>query len=100
MGPKDTFQFHGDGVLNMCCFDARFRFYADVTSKIRQIGNAVPFTRKVSEEKISLSKKDRVMKLIRPHIKKIQMRNFIREYILESPLNFDCNTPPTYLINI
>jgi hypothetical protein len=70
MGPKDTFQFHGDGVLKMCCFDARFRFYADVTSKIRQIGNAVPFTRKVSEEKISLSKEDIVMKLIRPHIKK------------------------------
>jgi hypothetical protein len=49
MGPKDTFQFHGDGVLKMCCFDARFRFSADVdvTSKIRQVGNAVPFTRKV-----------------------------------------------------
>jgi hypothetical protein len=56
----------------MCFFDARFRFYADVdvTSKIRQVGNAVPFTRKVSEEKISLSKVDIVMKLIRPHIKK------------------------------
>jgi hypothetical protein len=55
----------------MCCFDARFRFYADVdvTSKIRQVGNAVPFTRKVSEEKISLSKVHIVMKLIRPHIK-------------------------------
>jgi len=49
MGSKDTFQFHGDGVLKMCCFDARFRFFADVdvTSKIRQVGNAVPFTRKV-----------------------------------------------------
>jgi hypothetical protein len=49
-----------------------FRFSADVdvTSKIRQVGNAVPFTRKVSEEKISLSKVDIVMKLIRPHIKK------------------------------
>jgi hypothetical protein len=51
MGPKDTFQFHGDGVLKMCCFDARFRFYADVTSKIRQIGNAVPLPERFQRRK-------------------------------------------------
>jgi hypothetical protein len=51
MGPKDRFSFHGDEVLEMCCYVAHFRLYADVTFKIRQIGNAVPLPERVWRRK-------------------------------------------------
>ncbi len=89
-----------DGVLKMCCFVAHFRLYADVTSKIRQIGNAVFLPERVRRRKSPWEKEDIDMLLIISHIKKGGCISFIRVYILELLLKSDCNTPLTYLINI
>ena len=53
--PKGTIKFYGDGALKNVPFSRTFSLYADVTLKIRQMGNAVPSPEKVSErKKISL----------------------------------------------
>ncbi len=69
------------------------------TFKIRQIGERCPF-KGFGGEKISLRKEDIGVQLISSHIKKGGCVSFIRVYILELLLKSDCNTPPTYLINI
>ena len=40
--PKGTIKFYGDGALKNVPFSRTFSLYADVTLKIRQMGNAVP----------------------------------------------------------
>ncbi len=70
MGPKDTFQFHGDGALKMYCFVCTFCALRGCDLENQADRQCCPFIRKVSKEKISLGKEDRVMHLIRPHIKK------------------------------
>jgi hypothetical protein len=50
-GSQRYIPVYGDGVLKMCCFVVHFRLYADVTSKIRQIGNAVSLPERVQRRK-------------------------------------------------
>ena len=56
--PKGTIKFYGDGALKNVPFSRTFSLYADVTLKIRQMGNAVPSPEKgLREEKNFLEEK-------------------------------------------
>ena len=77
--PKGTIKFYGDGALKNVPFSRTFSLHADVTLKIRQMGNAVPSSEKgLREEKIPWGEADRVM-----HFNKITYRNVDAQFYID-----------------